>query len=491
MAFDPSKYGAKEVFDPSKYGAAEISAQQPSQQSSQEQKPIIDIGSKGLGGRLWSDIIAGGAEGGQTLHNLPYSTAKTIDQLLGLLGGAIGKEPSFKYSDYMPKPTSIDFAQMFGAKQDLPEKLLRGSISYMPEALAGGGSIAGQALAGGITGTTQSQDNPLLGATIGSVGGAALGSISKIPSLLNYMRPQKYLEQTIEALGGGKNVNDITKSLASDIKRNADVFKEKYKEMIAPVQDAAGDYNLYQSKLGFVPNTYKPLAKEYEGAYLGDAKKFHEDFLEKPTFDNANKLQSQLGAEARKLKVPDVATFDAKSKLNDLRNSLKEDIHNFLNKQDATGNLSNQYKNASDFYLNEYVPYKNIKSLSDIIGKKGASSASLLSAFKNPKLTAEAGIPDALKIANDLGDSGKNKIIALELAKKKNLTPSAAIKAYENLDTTGLSEYITPSMEQAIKSLSKKDMAKHIAKQTAKAASYGAGAALGINELRKYFGGAL
>jgi hypothetical protein len=37
----------------------------------------------------------------------------------------------------------------------------------------------------------------------------------------------------------------------------------------------------------------------------------------------------------------------------------------------------------------------------------------------------------------DLGDTGKNKIIALELAKKKNLNPDAALKAYENLETTG------------------------------------------------------
>jgi hypothetical protein len=482
--YDFSDIGGTQEYDFSDLGGIK----QEAQQLPQQQKPMINIGGHAGGmGRLISDVLAGAAEGGQSLHNLPYSAAKTLDQLSSLVGGAIGRQPGFKYADYPPQPTNIDFAQMFGAKQNLPEKLLRGAISYAPYALTGGAGIGGQAAAGGAFGASQTPESPISGAAIGGTLGAGGAAIPKIPSLINFMRPQKYLETTMETLGGGKDVNEITKSLASDIKNNADSFKQQYKEMLKPVQDEASGYNLYRSKTGIVPNTYKPLSKEYEGTYLGGAKKLHEDFLETPTFDNAHKLQSQLGAEARKLSGTDVATSDAKTKLNDLRDSLKSDINNFLDKQDPTGSLSKQYNDASNFYLNEYVPYKNIKTLSDIMGKKGASSTSLLGAFKNPKFTAEGEIPDALKVANDLGDVGKNKIIALELAKKKNLNPNAALKAYENLETTGLSEYITPNLEQMMKSLSNKMTAKKVAKWIGAAGALG----LGGNELRKYLGGPL
>jgi hypothetical protein len=472
-----------------KIGLSSKGASQEIPSQPQQQKPIIDLGNKGMMGRIASDVLAGGAEGGQSLHNLPYSAAKTLDQLSSLVGGTIGREPSFKYTNlpFVPEPTNIDFAQMFGAKKNIPEELLRGAISYAPYAMTGGVGIGGQAAAGGAFGASQTPESPIGGAAIGGTLGAAGAAIPKVPSLINFMRPQKYLETTMESLGGGKDVNEITKSLASDIKNNADKFKQQYKEMLKPVQDEASGYNLYRSKLGTVRNTYKPLAKEYEGTYLGGAKKLHEDFLDKPTFDNAHKLQSQLGAEARKLSGADVATSDAKTKLNDLRESLNSDIHNFLDKQDPMGNLSKQYKNASNFYLNEYVPYKNIKTLSDVMGKKGASSTSLLGAFKNPKFTAEGKVPDALKVANDLGDTGKNKIIALELAKKKNLNPNAALKAYENLETTGLSEYVTPTLEKMMKSLSNKMTAKKVAKWIGAAGALG----LGGNELRKYLGGVL
>lgn len=474
---------------------------------SQQQKPILDVGGHaGMAGRLASDVLAGAAEGGQSLHNLPYSAAKTLDQLSSLVGGAIGRQPGFKYADYAPQPTNLDFAQMFGAKNNFPEKFIRGAIASTPylmtgesiakgvkelapeiaeqspklaKFLAGASAPIGYGASGGLEGITQTPESPFIGGTIGAVSGAVMGAIPKIPSLMNFMRPQKYLETTMETLGGGKDVNEITKSLASDIKNNADSFKQQYKEMLKPVQDEASGYNLYRSKTGIVPNTYKPLAKKYEGAYLGGAKKLHEDFIDKPTFDNAHKLQSQLGTEARKLKGTDVATSEAKTKLNELRDSLKFDINNFLDKQDPTGSLSKQYNNASDFYLNEYVPYKNIKTLSDVMGQKGASSTSLLGAFKNPKFTSEGKVPDALKVANDLGEQGKNKIIALELAKKKNLNPKSALKAYENLETTGLSEYVTPSLDQAMKGLNKRMLAKKIA--------IGGVSLVGLNELRKHF----
>lgn len=267
---------------------------------------------------------------------------------------------------------------------------------------------------------------------------------------------EKHLDVTIKNLGGSKDVNDITKSLADDIKNNATNIHDQYKAKLKPVEDYMANKNLYETPNGIIERTYNPMTEEFKDLKLGGANKEHKNFIENPTFDNADKLQKALGEEARSIKGIERSSTLERQNLYKLRENLKNDISNSIDKYDATGNLSKQYKSASDYYLNEYVPYKNIRPFTDI-SKKGATSDSILNAFKKPKIiSGENKIPDAVKVANDLGDSGKQKIIALEMSKTKGLTPEKALSKYKDIETTGLSKYDTNTMESSMNELENK-----------------------------------
>lgn len=455
---------------------------QTSQQLPQEQKPGLNVGGHGgIWGSLGADILAGAAEGGQSLHNLPYTATKLASQV-GLVNSEnVSSRP-------LTTPTNIDFAQYFGAKKSFPHKILREAVASAPYYTAGGLGLLGRTLGGATFGATQNLLNPALGAGIGGAASALVPEMGRAKELFNFMRPKKYIQQSIEDLGGSRNVDDIAKSLGSDIESNAKAFEKTYKQKLQPVEEAMTGKNIYETPNGTLERTYNPLDKKYKNLDLGGAEDAHQEFIENPTYENADALQKSLGEEARNVKPTKRSEFIEQKKLYKLRNSLKSDIHNSLNKYDPSKSLSDTYKDASDFYLKEYVPYKKVKTLMDVMGEKGATSDSLLNVFEKPKLTSDPEeISSALKVANDLGDVGKNKIMALKLAKIKNINPEKAISAYENVGTTGLNKYVTPTLDKVMKSLSKKVTAKKVA-----AWATGLGlAGIGGNELRKHLGGLL
>jgi hypothetical protein len=440
--------------------------QQVMQQLPQQQKPISNIGGQGWAGRSLANILAGGAEGGQAIHNAPYALANLFSNKLA--------------KKYTPAPTNYDFAQMIGAGQSTPEKIGRSLMAGAPFYLAAPESALGRIAAGGVAGAAQSPESPGMAAAIG----AGTASIPEIPTLAKLGKslaqyPKGYLKKTIETLGGSNNVDDIAKSLSKDIEDKAETFKETYEQKLQPVKESMAGKNIYETPNGTVERTYNPLSKGYENLDLGGAEDAHQAFIENPTYENADSLQKALGEEARSIKGVERSSVTEKNKLYKLRNNLKSDIHNSLDVYDPTKTLSDTYKDASAFYKEEYVPYKQIKTLMDVMGEKGATSDSLLNVFQKPKLTSDPEeISNALKVANDLGDTGKDKIMALKLAKIKNITPKKALTEYENVETSGLNKYVTPTLDKFMKNLSNRTIAKKI--------GVGGLSLLGLNELRKH-----
>jgi hypothetical protein len=452
--------------------------QKDAQQLSQRQKQMVpkhwwdkqinaNIGEQGYLGRSSANILAGAMQGGQAIHNAPYA-------LVNLFSNKAAQK-------YTPEPTNYDFAQMFGAGQSTPEKVGRDIFAGLPFYIAAPESAAGRIGAGGVAGAAQSPDSPWFGAAVG----AGTASIPELPSLAKGAKtlaqyPKGYLKESIQKLGGSENVDDIAKSLSKDIEDKAKEFKQTYEQKLQPVKESMAGKNIYETPNGTLERTYNPLAKGYENLDLGGAEEAHTAFIENPTYENADSLQKALGEEARSIKGIERSSMTEKNKLYKLRNNLKSDIHNSLDTYDPSKNLSDTYKDASAFYKNEYVPYKQIKTLMDVMGEKGATSDSLLNVFEKPKLTSDPEeISNALKVANDLGDAGKDKIMALKLAKIKNVTPKKALSTYENVETSGLNKYVTPTLDQVMKGLSNRMLAKKI--------GVGGLSLLGLNELRKHF----
>jgi hypothetical protein len=107
--------------------------------------------------RIGADVLAGAAQFGQGIQNAPRNIAEKF-------------APSL--AKYTQEPTDINFGKMMGINNpNWMDKLLQGSVKSAPYAIAGGASLLGQVLGGMTEGATQEKD-PLLGAALGTVGGA-------------------------------------------------------------------------------------------------------------------------------------------------------------------------------------------------------------------------------------------------------------------------------------------------------------------------------
>lgn len=333
-----------------------------------------------------------------------------------------------------------------------------GAEGRLPQAVR---NITGAAGYGALT----SPQDRSKGALYNTAAAGAFEGMPLVSKLLSNLNPNKYASNILNKLTPAKSLTENAASLAGDIKDSANGIKEQYKAMFEPIKETAGNKSIYQSELGNVPTTYKNTFKGLKKPFLGSASDFHDDFMESPTFENAHKLQSELGAEARSIVPTSSAERAEKLKISKLRGSLKNDINNFLIKKDPTGDLANKYNKMGNFYLNEYVPYKSIPAISKILQGKGVTSNQLLNAFKTPKIAMRGGdeINYAQKVSDDLGSDGKNKILFAELGKIRNATPEKLVNAGENFNKSGLESHVTPTLASQLETLKKIISAKKVA----------------------------
>lgn len=286
--------------------------------------------------------------------------------------------------------------------------------------------------------------------------------------ILSPILPHQETANILDDLSGGKGVEENTKALAKDIKNK---FEEKEKKSSAnfnPIFKQVGKDNIYTAGIPEeklfpeVTSQYDKLPKSTFDNFTTDLKDAHKRFIKNPTFKNAHDLQSDLGAESAR---PAIGSSErsAKQAVIKARRALKSDMSDFLNRSDKTGDLANKYQEAIDFHREEVIPYKSHKTLFKIAKGELTNPKGISNIFKFPEGAPEESeeaqnYAKTLKVVDDLGQSGKNKILFNEIA-GLGKNPQKMVDAFEPrgaLDKKGFNEYITPELRERIRNVGAK-----------------------------------
>lgn len=232
------------------------------------------------------------------------------------------------------------------ASEGLP---LAGKLAEM---LGGSGAsgVARRGLGAGAYGAVETpQDRgtgALEGAALSGAGELVPIGLKGIGKIAEQLNPKEYTQKIINFLTHKYNLG-----------------KEKAKSLYDPVVDRFKNYHLYKNlKNKEYTNIPTDDIKNYYSTAL---KKMHDDFLEKPTFGKAHKLQSQLGSHSASISKADAASLNAKHALNNARDALKNDMLSFLEVRNPE--RANQYKRASEIFKNEVAPYRDNKTISQLV----------------------------------------------------------------------------------------------------------------------------
>jgi hypothetical protein len=322
-------------------------------------------------------------------------------------------------------------------------------------------------LRGALTGAMYGMGGEVAAPVMGAVGRGITWPLRAVSKALG---PQQYSEKLLETMGNAKGVpiqqrmENNAKSLASDIKDSFSRKKAQANNMYSQVTDKVKDDNIYKEDIperGYISTPAKVTE-----TYTGNLSKANDDFLRKPTFENAHKLQNVLGVESAKPYTDTVGREKAEGYYN-ARQALKSDMDTYLRKNYPGTNLANQYQNASDFYRDQVVPYKASKKIRQISTGEITNPKAINTVFANPEPT-EADKAEGFLIRdvmNNIGQDAKHKVVYSELGKLEGkLTPEKLINAYNNLGNKGLGSYITPDMQEQMSALQSKVRMKNIAK---------------------------
>lgn len=295
--------------------------------------------------------------------------------------------------------------------------------------------------------------------------------------------PHQEAATILDDLSGGKGIEENAKEVAKDIKRNSEERVRTSNENFENIKKAVGNKKLFQappkekpSIIQLLPETiakekkvipkptgeYNKLPKSAINEYTPDLKILHKNYLDNPTFENAKNLRTELGAESAR-PAPDVLSRRAKQAVIIGKKAINDDMFNFLNKADKTGNLTKDFQNAIDYHRKEVIPYRANKTISQISKGKITNPKNISTVFKYPEGEPEESeavqnYEKTLKVANDLGQSGKNKILFNEIA-GLGKNPQKMVEAFEPrgaLDKKGFNEYIAPELRERIKNLGAK-----------------------------------
>jgi hypothetical protein len=263
------------------------------------------------------------------------------------------------------------------------------------------------------------------------------------------------INNLLSSLGKGEGLTKSGKTLTKKIRTNYQIKEALGKQMYEPVMEQAGDWNIYSSPRGFLPNNYKKAVDpEMEDAInaIPSLKKLHQKFKGTNNFSDAHTLQSQLGSEYRSLKRQDITkglSIADKNKMINIGNArkiLKNDIDNFLQHNDYTGDLANQYDLATRNWRTNVMPYAENPKILPLAKGKIENPRAIAEIFKHPEAATE-------KVVNDLGDEGRHRIIYSALKNVNREDPASLLRTLNKLDDKGLADYITPDIYKNISRL--------------------------------------
>jgi len=119
-----------------------------------------------------------------------------------------------------------------------------GGSSFLP-------AVTRQSIGGGIYGGITNPQNPEEGALKGAEIAAPLSAIPFAPpvmrSLSDYFNPQKVSDQILNTIGGGNDVAENAKSLATDVQNSYKTQAAPLKQGFNDIKDQVGSDSIYQS----------------------------------------------------------------------------------------------------------------------------------------------------------------------------------------------------------------------------------------------------
>lgn len=506
---DPSVPGTpmKEVTDPAIL--AQLNSSAPQQPSSLLGQYMNTPGPQGIlaAGDAWRNSYASGINGifgtkipMSTSTNNTQPVAQSIGSAVGSLGSfALGGEALDAARLGMTGVPYIGKAMQ--AMSDVPGAT--GLQSLVPQ-------LVRQAIGTGIYGGLAANQNRLQNAGVGAGIAAGLSTlpygVGKIADASQYFMPQRFATNIINTLGNGQTLSDATKSVLADVKNGYDTQVENAKNAYTPIFNSVPNSSIYapvnQNLSGRLAGTANfsgmpaaaneaegietptplkavnenianpaPLANKLGGGlypslpssvtdnYTSGLKDLHDTFINNPTFQNAHKLQSELGSVSSQLKsgvaAPTISTIDAANSLMNARGALKSDINDFLTRQNP--DIAQQYKNASDSFQQNVVPYRsNPKIYSIATGDTtNVAPASLAGIFKAPD-------ENLSKVLSDMPSGTMDKILYTKLGQTvPNKSAQGLLNSYQNLQQQGLSDYVSPQLSAQLGDLENRIKARN------------------------------
>ena len=309
--------------------------------------------------------------------------------------------------------------------------------------------VARRVLGSAAYGATQSPGER----TTGALEGGALGSLAEaIPAvgsnIIKAFQPQKHLDALLEKISGGKNLQENAKILAKMLKSGFKGSLQKASELYDPLIEHSPFRNssIYRTvnPSGYHAYLEKeiPLIEDANG-YLG---KIQDTFKRNPSLANAHDFQSQLGAEAAKTRGSDLAAGNLKKLYANTRQEVRDDMYNFLEREQR--GLGDKYEEATNEYKTHVVPYKENDLIQKIVKSKITNPSNISHVFKNPE-------PGIEKILSDLGNEGKDRILAAAINKQKGqIKPERFLKSVEDITNKGIE--LSPDTDELVKQLESK-----------------------------------
>jgi hypothetical protein len=259
------------------------------------------------------------------INKNPGSLGESVGQALGQLTGAIA----------LPGGAGMKAAQLAGRGY---EAARAGSqLPLIGKLLAGGAG-------GALEGAAGNEENRGLGATIGSLGGAAGYAV---PALYNF--------------GKSLGSKSIAKNIQEEVSRIGQHFRERFDSHLLAGEEAGANDFLKSQKANI-----KLLKKAGEGKLVYGLEKFNES----PTLTNAHRAQSDLNKIVSKLSRSREGTLeaDAHEEALKLKNRLLKNISESFEKAGVKEHGAGYQQSRVD-YANQAAPYLDSPTISGLLGK--------------------------------------------------------------------------------------------------------------------------
>lgn len=296
-------------------------------------------------------------------------------------------------------------------------------------------------------------------------------------------------EQINNNLGRGlTNTEQVATSIADDIRALHDPAQENasaFFEHVLSQTDREAEIGRQKGDTGrgLLYEPYNPLisTKPPEGQGVMQAVKKHgfgevgSNFVHEPTVRNAHNLKQEVGFRAADIRsLGKNKTQEQRIELNQLDHlyhQLDKDMMNYLDNKypNQNENLSATWKQGNQIYQDQVLPFLYHKKLREINrytktqGGRKAYTKNIHEAFEHPG-EYDVQMPDgtiqpgpASKLLELLPERTKNLILFNKLGSPVHEDINAIAKSLNRAKTTeGMSQYVSPSLEQQVSSILEK-----------------------------------